>query len=445
MTLRVCLIRQDHHRFSEDLIRNENFRTAFITRFSDLLNSNFTPETVTPIITRFKSAIENEIPRHTSRYPASAKNWVSQVDVLYEFAEKRPPYVRQHLIDHFGLEGTYTLNVLPSVEGEGFIKVNTVEIKNPPWKGIYFTNLLVELTAIPKPGYLFAGWSDESFGMANPVKIINSEDFNISAKFIKNDIPENSIIINEINYKSSPDINCEDWVELYNDSDSIINLSGCKFSDSDSTHLYEIPLNSILSPKGYLVLCRKKDSFSSIFPNIKNVIGDLNFGLDSKGEKIILRTPAGIVIDSLTYDNKGEWSQLADGEGYTLELKNSKLDNSLAGSWTSSKIKGGTPGEINSVNEPDINNYPKEFTLYQNYPNPFNAGTTIRYSIPTTGIVKLMIYNILGQKVVEVDNIQNQPGYGIFQLNSTLLTSGVYFYQIKSGDHIETKKMILLR
>ncbi|MDP4175844.1 MAG: CotH kinase family protein [Bacteroidota bacterium] len=430
------------------LVKNDKFRNAFITRFADLLNTNFTPQAVTPIITRFKSAIEKEIPRHQVKWPMSAQNWNSKVNVLYEFADKRIPNVYMSIITHFGLEGLYDLSIDLPMQGEGFIKVNTVELKELPWKGVYFRNLPIELTAIPKPGYLFAGWNNEISGMTNPIKIMTKENFKISAKFVKSSIPEKSIVINEINYKSNEAMNSEDWIELYNSSDSTVNLYGCNLSDSDSTHNYEIPPNSVIAPKGYLVICRDKNAFSSIFPNQKHVVGNFSFGLDNKGEKIILRDPNKIILDSLTYNNKGEWPAEADGEGYTLELKNSKLDNSLAHSWAISKVKGGTPGEINSVSEPDIISYPKEITLFQNYPNPFNSGTLIRYSIPEAGELSLAVFDILGQKLFEDRKVQKEPGYGEFRLKGEILnklSSGVYFYRLQFKNHAETKKMVLLR
>ncbi len=88
---------------------------------------------------------------------------------------------------------------------------------------------------------------------------------------------------------------------------------------------------------------------------------------------------------------------------------------------------------------------PSEYSLEQNYPNPFNPTTTIRYSIPENGFVILKIYNAIGQEVVTLINEIKHVGNYNLQFNASSLPSGIYFYQIKAGKFVETKKMILLK
>lgn len=95
---------------------------------------------------------------------------------------------------------------------------------------------------------------------------------------------------------------------------------------------------------------------------------------------------------------------------------------------------------------------PAAYYLDQNYPNPFNPTTTIKYSVGGTGAapVKLLIYNLLGQKVrTLVDNVQAAGQYSI-QWNSkndtgNTVSSGVYFYLLKINNFVQIKKMILLK
>jgi len=88
---------------------------------------------------------------------------------------------------------------------------------------------------------------------------------------------------------------------------------------------------------------------------------------------------------------------------------------------------------------------PTEFTLYPNYPNPFNPTTTIKYDIPKTNDVSLIIYDILGRKVKELVNEKQQPGRYEVQLNASNLASGIYIYQLISDKYISSRKMILLK
>lgn len=88
---------------------------------------------------------------------------------------------------------------------------------------------------------------------------------------------------------------------------------------------------------------------------------------------------------------------------------------------------------------------PLEFNLYQNFPNPFNPGTRIAYSIPRDEVVTIKVFDLLGNEIKTlVDEFQTQNYYEI-QFNAENLSSGIYFYQMKAGEFIQTKKMILLR
>jgi len=92
-----------------------------------------------------------------------------------------------------------------------------------------------------------------------------------------------------------------------------------------------------------------------------------------------------------------------------------------------------------------LNDVPKVYSLSQNYPNPFNPVTTIEYQLPKAGLVKLVVYDILGKEVqLPVNRTQPAGSYKI-EWNGANFPSGVYFYKIQSGDFIETKKMVLLK
>lgn len=88
---------------------------------------------------------------------------------------------------------------------------------------------------------------------------------------------------------------------------------------------------------------------------------------------------------------------------------------------------------------------PTEYTLYQNYPNPFNPTTTIKYDLPNTTDVSLIIYDILGRKVKELVNTRQQAGRYEVQFNASNLASGIYIYQLIAEKYISSKKMILLK
>lgn len=88
---------------------------------------------------------------------------------------------------------------------------------------------------------------------------------------------------------------------------------------------------------------------------------------------------------------------------------------------------------------------PTKFELKQNYPNPFNPSTTIKISIPETGFVSLVIYNMIGQKATTLINeVKSQGTYDI-NFNASGLSSGIYFYRIIAGNYSKTKKLVLMK
>ena len=88
---------------------------------------------------------------------------------------------------------------------------------------------------------------------------------------------------------------------------------------------------------------------------------------------------------------------------------------------------------------------PDDYQLHQNYPNPFNPTTTIQYEFPRRSNVQITIYDMLGRKITTLVSEIQDAGYKSVLWNASNVPSGMYFYQIKAGDFVQTKKMILLK
>ena len=93
---------------------------------------------------------------------------------------------------------------------------------------------------------------------------------------------------------------------------------------------------------------------------------------------------------------------------------------------------------------------PDGYNLVQNYPNPFNPTTKIDYGLPEASNVRLIIYDILGREVITLVNGMQEPGYKSITWNGknafgNNVGAGMYFYQIKAGEFMQVKKMVLLK
>ncbi len=142
---------------------------------------------------------------------------------------------------------------------------------------------------------------------------------------------------------------------------------------------------------------------------------------------------------NLQYEIKDgqEWALISEsGDEYILQGEGNLI--LTGGNSQYQLIKGG------------INSLPTKFALHNNYPNPFNPTTTITYDIPNESHITLTIYDLMGRSVKELMSKRVSPGNHSIVWNGTdsnnnSVASGMYLYQLKSGDFVETKKLLILK
>lgn len=154
----------------------------------------------------------------------------------------------------------------------------------------------------------------------------------------------------------------------------------------------------------------------------------------------------------VTNDNTSEFATVGfkAGAGTTSEVKNYTYSDNvslLKASAVTYRIKQvDFDGKSSYSKEVTVNLVaPVEYNLSQNYPNPFNPATVIKYSIANAGMVSLKIYNTMGQEVATLVNEAKEIGSYEVNFDAQKLSSGVYFYEINSGNFTSTKKMILMK
>ena len=158
---------------------------------------------------------------------------------------------------------------------------------------------------------------------------------------------------------------------------------------------------------------------------------------------------AGFDIERAT--EPGRWNRVAFVSGYgnsnTVNYY-SYTDRGLPTGKYYYRLKqtdlNGNYEYFNLNNEVNIG-IPVKFDLSQNYPNPFNPSTNVEFGIPELGIVSLKVYNASGEEVATLVNEFKTAGYYSVSFNGSGLSSGIYFYTLKSDNFISTKKMLLLK
>jgi hypothetical protein len=138
------------------------------------------------------------------------------------------------------------------------------------------------------------------------------------------------------------------------------------------------------------------------------------------------------LVDSIAIDLR---MASTDANGFTTDYIVSPAF--AVGNWDTATVT--------AVKHPDNQNIPDHFVLEQNFPNPFNPSTIIRYGLPAGARVTLTVFNSIGQHVATLVNENQHAGYHEARFDGSQLSTGVYFYRLQAGSHVETKKLLLLR
>ncbi len=325
------------------LLENDLFRTAFIVRICDLMNSFFPYEHALARINAIHDEIADEMLNHIARwYPDH--DWEGEIEVLREFARLRKGYVMEHLRGKFDLAEPVSLTIDRPGEPGGRVRVNAFLVDTFPWGGDYFSGLPLLLRAEPFTGYQFAGWEGDLVAGEDSVTFIPYSDSEIRAVFEHADQSEPAVVITEINYHSADDFDPGDWVELYALHGNH-DLGGWVLRDEQNAHQYVIPWGAMLREGDYLILAADQQSFTTLFPDVSPVRGDLGFNLGNGGDQVRLYDCSNALVDSVEYDDEPPWPVEPDGHGATLQLLNPSFANEFFHNWRGSLVPHGDPGE----------------------------------------------------------------------------------------------------
>ena len=312
------------------LLENEEFKTKFVNRFADHLNTTFEPQRIEYRIEEMHQTLIPEIPRQLKRWRLSEQEWHEHVERLREFGRERQYYTRLHLMDMFNTGGLRTLQVV--AEGGGTLLLNDhVEIGSGGFTGQYFENYPVSIEVKPEYGYRLVGWegvaADRETSALN-IKLKEDKTI-IKAIFEKYEHPlAGKVMFNEI---SANNRRSDDWIELYNNSNEPVNLRGWILTDLKNEFVFP---NVSIAPNDYLVICEDAQEFYMTFPETYNAVSGLGFGINKREERLQLFSSYGAMVDSMYY-------QLPPTDSiFTLSLLLPTLDNSDLENWEMRPGKG---------------------------------------------------------------------------------------------------------
>lgn len=398
------------------LLKIDKFKNHFINRYCDLLNSSFKPSHVTDRINKYKVELEPEIENNVKRWgtPYSKSWWETRVDTLISFANNRPLLVTNEMKTVFGLSSSAFLTVNVDDTAKGKVIVNTIRIDSHlpavsaslyPWTGSYFKDFPMQLIATPEPGYRFVQWL-ETGSTIDTLSISLSGDSTFTALFETDPdwhpVTFPKIYFNEVvasnhtlvdNYGENPD-----WIELYNPTDSVVDLAGWYISDETeytTKHKFVSSDSTKIPAHGFLLLYADNETDQGAT--------HVSFKLDSGGDNLFLTASDGqTLIDSVSFGfqvSDTSYGRYPDGgpDWYFMSIT--------------------TPGASNiHIDVPSIPG-PGKLAVY---PNPLINGI-IHLSEPSS----FHVYNELGEELLYLENAT--------EANLSSFGKGIFFIRTDDG------------
>lgn len=405
-------------RLFRGLLSSEIFRTKWINRVNDLMNSHFKQPVLQSKLDEMYNVLTPEMMESVERwrYPSEADNladraleipslvqWDTSFYYLDRFAVRRQRKVREHIMDMWGYPDTNYVQLDVNDQSMGSVKINTIRICSSlpgvtgsvyPWVGQYIDSVECTLVAIPQAGYEFVEWQESGI-TTDTIYWMPDGDSAFTAIFQpRTDF--DPVVINEVmpsnsNYLADNFAEYDDWLELFNPNPYPLDLSD--WTIQRDTIVWTIPEGTMIDANSYKLIWHDNQIYQ----------GDhhANFKLPNSTNTIYLYAADGGLMDFLIYPE-------------TL------TDNSFGrypnGSGTFSAFSYPTPLQNNDISTVEENEILTDLTVY---PNP--TSNSININITTD----FMLYSLDG-KLLLVEQKTNQ-------IDLSGLENGTYILKTKEG------------
>jgi hypothetical protein len=336
-----------------NMMQHDDYRLHFVNRFADLLNTSYRSERLVEIADYHYNMVIDEMPNYMARWgdPNNVDGYVQWFtenhNIFRDQLACRPEQVRYHIETYFGYQGQSEVTLQVDPPQAGRIQINTIVPDSLPWSGIYFNGAPVIVTAIPNPGYVFNYWSADSLLQSqwhNDSLVINMiTDDVLTAHFIGAAQPM-KLMISEINYNDDASQPCGDWIELHNDGNGTVNLTGWSLTNEVNMPRFEFPEGTYVAPHQYLVVTHNLEQFQSVYPDVTNVIGNFDFALPADGGTIRLLDHRDSILREVNFSDSLPWPMVTDGGGRTLEFMEGSTNQEDPSNWFAGCMLG-SPGE----------------------------------------------------------------------------------------------------
>lgn len=488
-----------------NLLQNESFKHDFINRMADHLNTSFRTDRVLGIIDNLQLQIESEMPQYSQRWgrPEGMNQWHGFVNGMRNFAEQRPEFMRQNILNHFGLESTETISVNVDNAAHGEVIVNSLLIssetpgvdENPyPWSGTYFSGVPVTLKARPEFGFNLSHWFVDGKEVYNEeLTILPDTTENITAvfddfsltDFDTHRLSEGNYQFSEWNPKSPESTYPASMAFVYMDeTDPKLDASVGGVTQGVYNLDSRTRING-LGEDGFSFINTENEDGNPGYPGTRLGGAILFLNTENQGSVEVEWTGGTVEPNSRIYnlrlqyrtDSDEPFRDVLDENGNPVEYeRNEEAGHSeTIGPVTLPAEAEDQPrvellwryyytgeradeesgqrsmlniSEITVTSEPLLGGDPgppQKVRLYQNYPNPFYPNTRIRYDLPKDQHVKIDLFSIDGRHIAKLEDRQAESGRHHIDVNLNGLASGIYLYRLVTDGFSDIKKMSVVK
>lgn len=491
------------------LLTNQGFRTGFINRFADLMNTGFHEERVVAVLDSIEYALQPEMAEHIRRWrrPVSMNEWHDNVQVMREFAMERPAHVRQHILAQFQLSGLLELDLGVNDRFGGRIRLNTIVPNlDGRWKGIYFQGVPVTLEPLPARGYRFSHWSGDRSGEEELLILTLHEDTRLTAHFEPDPDYVHAALDPEPYPMQLGPYRFEHWDPSEPEGSFPPHMLFLQ-SDRDDpglehemTHRYHIPEsdyhNDDAGSEGFVYRLTGRSRINGLgsqgisFINTGRGrdLGAAVLALDTRGvQDVEVSWTGGTLIPNarvyairLQYriGLEGQFLDVMDSQGEPVEYMRSDVEGhewrfdpvalpSLANDhpfvqlrwkyyFTGQRLDA-NHGRRDMLRLDDIlvtaselttgtaNPYNPGVRLLQNAPNPFSGRTRIGFFLPSADRVRIDLFDARGNHRGLLTDRDFAAGEHAIVLEGDNLEAGLYFYRMTTSDFSAVKRLLLVK
>ena len=280
------------------ILENDSLKYMYINQFSDLINTTFQPSKALRLIDTLEAEVSEEIDYHLDRWGIPKKRYERKLKNLRVFAKERPAVLRTFLRERFDLkEDLYVKIIVPK---GGKVMFNTLTVKDK-FEGVYFKGVPLNIEATTKFDYEFKGWKNRSDIKQKDHISFDLDTLVLEPIFEKREWSDYAgrIMITEIDATQSVKDTFNDWIELHNLSDQLIDLSNWILKDSKDEHHFIFPKGTKIAAHSFLIISEDTLAWKKKFTRKVEVIGNLSFGINKKSDKIRLYDSAQNKVDEV--------------------------------------------------------------------------------------------------------------------------------------------------